>query len=317
MKHILKLITLSLIPFSPLIAESAHIIENQSDQTINKLYQNIKSKHINSVENRIDWISQQFKNKPYLLTALGEGDKGRYDQFPKYRTDAFDCLTFTTTVIALSKSNNLQSFKENLKLIRYKQGKRSYINRNHFTSLDWNLNNQQQGFLKDITTTIRNKNRQPISKMATAIINKPSWYQFRKLDTIRIKNISEKTQKERLEELKKQGKNLGITQVSTPYIPIKILFFSNGEPNTYLFNQIPNASIIEIVRPNWNLKKEIGTCLNISHIGFAIRKDNKLYYRQASSNQGKVSDILLTTYLKNTLHSRTIKGINIQVLNPD
>nr|WP_277619301.1 N-acetylmuramoyl-L-alanine amidase-like domain-containing protein [Legionella norrlandica] len=79
---------------------------------------------------------------------------------------------------------------------------------------------------------------------------------------------------------------------------------------------MPNGAIIEIVRPNWDLRKEIGTALNISHLGFAIWINDKLYFRQASSQYGKVIDVPLIDYLDKARSSPTIKGINIQVVLP-
>lgn len=81
-----------------------------------------------------------------------------------------------------------------------------------------------------------------------------------------------------------------------------------------LFNQIPNAAIIEIIRPNWDLHKEIGTHLNVSHLGFSIRKNGTLLFRETSSTDGRAIDIPLVDYLRQTLSSPTIKGINVQVV---
>jgi hypothetical protein len=57
--------------------------------------------------------------------------------------------------------------------------------------------------------------------------------------------------------------------------------------------------------------------MDISHLGFAIWKDKKLYFRQASSHYGKVVDVSMIAYLQDALSSPTIKGINIEVLVPE
>ena len=65
------------------------------------------------------------------------------------------------------------------------------------------------------------------------------------------------------------------------------------------------------------MRERIGTSLNISHLGFAIWSNKKLYFRQASSQYGKIVDVPLIDYLQEqTRTSPTIKGINIQVLVP-
>jgi len=38
-------------------------------------------------------FSALFLNKPYFLGPLGEGQHGKFDQSPLYRTDKFDCQT--------------------------------------------------------------------------------------------------------------------------------------------------------------------------------------------------------------------------------
>ncbi len=290
-------------------------IEEQADATIKQLYHTLHTMPNTSMGNRIDWISAYFKGIPYVLNPLGEGPKARYDQYPRYRVDAFDCDTYVNTVLALALANSLGSFQQSIKQIRYKNGHVAYLYRNHFTSIDWNRNNQNRGVLKDITTTIIDKNEQPVALIATAMIDKPSWYQHKTLKIIRLQKGTKAEKQKRLQELQKKGSKLEITESNIPYIPLTALFSKKNEPNTYLFSQIPNGAVIEIVRPNWNLKKEIGTALNVSHLGFGIWIRGQLFFREASSKEGKVVDVPLINYLKEALTSPTIKGINIQIVD--
>ena len=279
----------------------------QSDITIEKLYQTQPKKL--ALMHRIQWFSQQFMGKPYHLGPLGEGDKGLYDQSPLYRTDAFDCQTYVETVVALSLAKNLETFKKKINAIRYQNPTPSYLNRNHFMSLNWLPNNTQKGFIKDISTTLVNKQNEPVFKTAIANIKKGAWLQKKTLNDIKIKNSSLK--RKRLDALKKLSPQFSTQQAKINYIPFDALFDKNKRPNLYLFKQIPSGSIINIVRPNWQLEKLIGTNLNVSHLGFAIIKNKQLYYREASLIEKKVIDVLLIDYLKNYLDSPTIKGINI------
>ena len=94
---------------------------------------------------------------------------------------------------------------------------------------------------------------------------------------------------------------------------MSVLFDANHQPNEFLFHQIPHASIIEIVRPNWHLKDKIGTNLHVSHVGFAIRNSaGDLLFRHASSEHQKVEEVKLIDYLGRYCDSPTIKGINVQ-----
>ncbi len=49
--------------------------------------------------------------------------------------------------------------------------------------------NIKKGYIKDITNTILNKQRQAIYKVATATIDKPSWLKKRTQNDIKIKKI--------------------------------------------------------------------------------------------------------------------------------
>jgi len=289
---------------------------SQSKKTIAKLYHTLQNNPKFDMAERLEIISASFLNKPYLLGALGEGNDARYDQSPLYRTDGFDCDTLVNTVLAIALAANQQVFPFCLRNLRYKNGEVDFISRNHFTSLDWNLNNQKQGYLQDITQSFKTDNNQPVAKIASAVIDKPSWYEHFDLTHIKLNNADKIEQQKRMDELKKRASHLPVLKAEIPYIPLNKLFDELGNANQALFSQIPNAAIVEIVRPNWDLRAQIGTCLNISHLGFVFWKNNTLFFRQASSNFQKVIDVSLIDYLKDARSSPTIKGINIQIVVP-
>ncbi|ASQ45027.1 N-acetylmuramoyl-L-alanine amidase-like domain-containing protein [Legionella clemsonensis] len=306
-----------LVAFSVKVTAAVHPKQEEANKTLSELYHNLHNLPKSDMAARLEVISAQFLGKEYLLGALGEGIKARFDQAPRYRTDAFDCDTYVTTVLAIALANDTTHFKQCLCRIRYENGHVAYTNRNHFTSLDWNQNNQRQGFVKDITTTFKDVHNQPVAQIAKTVIDKPSWYQHLTTKNIRLNVPSdEKEQLQRLDDLKKRGSLFSKVNSELPYIPLTALFDAKGTANNYLFSQIPNAAIIEIVRPDWNLKETIGTNLNVSHLGFAFWKNNVLYFREASTIHGRVVDVPLIEYLKEALNSPTIKGINVQVVIP-
>lgn len=305
---------LFLLPL-PLKAGAA-TAQQQTDALINKLYQSLALSPPANMASRLQAISAQFIGKRYLFGALGEGPDARFDQEPLYRTDAFDCDTYVTTVLALALAKNEQGFKQCMSKVRYKGGQVDFITRNHFISLDWNPNNQGQNFIKDITETITNENNQPVAQLAIALIDKPSWYQHFSTGVIRLNPPDHRMQTLRLAELKKAGSKLEKQKAQIPYLPLTALFDTQANPKQFLFDQIPQGAIIEIVRPNWNLQEKIGTHLNVSHLGFAFWKEGVLFFRQASSEYGKIVEIPLIGYLREAQKSPTIKGINIEVLVP-
>lgn len=297
-------------------AFDSNTMEKQANLSIEELYHKLDNMPNISMPQRIDWISKQFLGVPYVLGSLGEGPNARYDQFPQYRIDGFDCDTYVNTVVSLALANSLPSFQQCIKQMRYTDGKVSYIQRMHFTGLDWNQKHQQTGIFKDITFSITDKHHKPVAQFASAQIEKPNWYAHKNISTIRLQNADTIQQEARLAELKAKGAKLAIATEKVPYLPLSVLFPEKNKPDMHLFAQIPDGAIIEIVRPNWDLRDKIGTALNISHLGFAIRTQNQLYFREASSEYGKVVDVPLVEYLQNALESPTIKGINVQIIVP-
>lgn len=288
---------------------SAYTFESDA-LLIKKMYQSLpKDLKINQ---KIVWFSQQFINAPYTLGPLGEGDKGKYDESPLYRMDSFDCQTYVETVMALALAKNLTQFEKQINEIRYKGHTPNYLTRNHFMSLNWLPNNSKKGYIKDITNTLVAQNNKTVFNVAKATINKNVWLSKKTTHDIKIKNNALK--KKRLKQLKNSAKDYPPQQAKINYVSLTTLFDKNKSANPNLFKQIPNGSIINIVRPNWQLEKLIGTNLNVSHLGFAIKKQNQLYFREASSIEKKVIDVPLIDYLKKYLDSPTVKGINILIV---
>lgn len=286
------------------------------NQELLKLYHSLPANLNSDMSARLDTISALFLGKPYILTSLGEGHANRFDQVTLYRLDGFDCETYVTSVLALALAQSPEGYKQCLRRLRYKNAQVSFINRNHFTSLDWNIGNQQQGYVQDITANFKDENKQPVAQMASALIDKPSWYAHLPLSRIRLIPDNPEEQAKRLKELQRLGAKLPKTQANILYIPLTALFDNEGKANQTLFKQIPDASIIEIIRPNWDLQKQIGTRLNVSHLGFAFWQNGQLIFREASSEYGKVVDVPLIDYLRDALSSPTIKGINVQIVLP-
>ena len=307
-----KLVTTLLMFF----AISVFASNQSANTTVKKLYHNLSHIKPLSMTDRIKYFSKALLNKPYILGALGEGDSGLFDQEPLYRTDGFDCLTYVETVMSLAFANNLQEFANCMDIVRYQNGQVSFETRNHFTSLDWNPNAQKHGLIQDITDQIKNQKGQSVTQIATAIIDKPSWYRHLPETSIKIHRANAENIKHAHERLKELAHQFSPIQASIPYIPLSTLFDKMGQPNQFIFDQIPDAAIIEIVRPNWDLRKKTGTCLNVSHLGFAIRQQDLLLFREASSIEHKTIDIPLEQYLRQALKSPTIKGINIQKIIP-
>jgi hypothetical protein len=291
--------------------------EQAAQQQINELYRKPASISQTNMIERLRFFSHFFLDKPYLLYSLGEGEHAKYDQHPLFRTDGFDCETYVDTVLALALATEFNTFKQCILAIRYTPLPPSFMTRNHFTDLNWNQNLQKRTILKDVTLTIKDEKMNPVAKIATTTIDRQAWFKKIGLDRVYLPKASSTKRQAKRQQLQDEGKHTRPEISTIPYLPLEAMFDKKGHPITAIFKQIPEGAIIEIVRPNWDLRKQIGTYLNVSHLGFVFLKNNHLVFREASSEFNKVVDVKLEVYLKKALNSPTIKGINIQVVKPE
>lgn len=317
--RIKQLITILLTIMINAFAIGGEIIPTYNMQQYNKvieqLYQRLPQDA--DLSQRVDYFSRYFLGQPYQLGALGEGESGEFDQSPLYRTDAFDCTTYVATIVALANSQNLQQFQQLLRQINYHDGDVSYFKRNHFMTTDWNPSVQALGLAKDVTRNIVGQHQQSLAQTAIAEINKPAWYQYHQINSLKqLYPQSDAQQTHLLSVMRDYAASTQATLGQLAYLPLTQLFDEYGKPRQTVFKQLPTPAIVEIVRPNWPLKKVIGTNLNVSHMGILLRnKEGNLILRHASAAGDKqVVDVSLCDYLQQYLKSQTIKGINIQAL---
>jgi hypothetical protein len=261
---------------------------------------------ITSLSKRLDKISHLFLGLPYGKDGpLGEGPQGRYDKDPLYRFDTFDCTTYVETVMALALGRNQIEFENHLEKIRYEDGEVDYLKRNHFTDLQWIPFNIKNGLLDEINHLIV-----PESKIliAQALINLPGWILSHKVEQIVFPMAPLETKNMLLEELKSIASQYLPIIAKVSYIQINYLL---SLPS--ILNRIPSGTIVNFVRPNWDLTESSGTHQNISHQGFLFKIKNKLYLRHATIS-GKVEEIPFINYLKRYYNHPTMKGIHLMRL---
>jgi len=113
------------------------------------LYESTK---INDVGLRIDVLSKHFLGTPYKDSTL-IGNINISEVFV-INLESVDCFTFIEYIESMRLSSSFHEFKENLKKVRYRNGKISFENRNHFFT-DWCEYNAV--FIDDITEQIGGK----------------------------------------------------------------------------------------------------------------------------------------------------------------
>jgi hypothetical protein len=113
---------------------------------INRLLKSVANE--GDVAKRIEQISAQFLGLPYLANSL-IGSLDVPEQLV-VRLDAFDCVTYLETVLALALSKTAEQFEEHLIRLRYKNSEVSWATRNHYM-VDWWRNNEREGLIKNMT----------------------------------------------------------------------------------------------------------------------------------------------------------------------
>jgi len=109
---------------------------------------------------------------PYAPSPLGEG--GGRDPDPRFRLDAFDCMTFIETAVALASAASLDEVRIALDDIRY-SGAPTFAARNHEVLSQWIPENVRKGWVADVTVPIAGALARPAVKEYSAA----SWQQVR------------------------------------------------------------------------------------------------------------------------------------------
>jgi hypothetical protein len=102
-----------------------------------------------SAGGRIEVLSRQFLGNPYKINAL----IGSVDT-PEVFTvslDAFDCVTYIETILALSLSSSVDKFIDWLRKVRYQDGCVAWERRNHYMT-GWIRSNVRAGALRRLAS---------------------------------------------------------------------------------------------------------------------------------------------------------------------
>ncbi len=115
---------------------------------------------IQDASTRINFLSRFFLGVEYKESTL-IGDINTSEVFV-VNLQWVDCFTFVDYIEAMRLSDSFSGFKENLKKVRYKDGKAAFENRNHFFT-DWREFNSE--FVDDVTGRIGEQKTKTITKI--------------------------------------------------------------------------------------------------------------------------------------------------------
>lgn len=254
------------------------------------------------VAQRITAISESFLGRRYRLDPLGEGPNGEIDTDPLWRFDAFDCLTYVETVIALARSVSASEFFAEMNALRYRGATVSFAQRNHFMERDWLPNNLANGALADLSSKLG------LPRAAlTSNLRRGEWF-----DRLASRNGLKLATQQRLRAL--AGATSPLESVRLEYLRIA------GVPATARLQALaalPPASLMLIVRPNKPSYGVRGTVTEIAHLGLAIWVREELWFRHANSApQRRVLQEPLVAYLQRIEKSIKFNGIILLEILP-
>lgn len=145
--------------------------------------------------------------------------------------------------------------------------------------------------------------------MAEALINFPNWLKNIKVEELVVPMATESEKQSLLDELHNESVNYVARPAQVSYISIDTIV-----ARPVILNKIPSGTVVNFVRPNWDLTEAIGTHQNISHQGFLFRIGKVLYLRHASTT-GNVMELPFLDYLKKFVNHPTLKGVHLMRVN--
>ncbi len=213
-----------------------------------------------------------YLGKPYFANPLGEGPNSPYAKGPIFRDDGFDCTTYVETVLAKVKAkNSKQDFLNNIKQLRYIDGKVDFFSRAHLMEYHWIPNAIKYEFISPYNIAGTKKTNFQLGLRQWFLENKEvkfkdqTYIQLAKLQPTHI-------------------------QTSIPYIQSKKI-------DIKLLNSLPNFMVVFFIKSlpsqTWPGQNQEQEC--ITHMGLLI--DKNLYH--ASRTNKSVSQINLIDYLRN------------------
>jgi len=226
----------------------------------------IKKCEVRQISDCVADMGRFFLEKPYTPHTLEKGEKEEL----RINLQEFDCVTLIENALALAQVSlqaapKYAKFAEYLQQIRYRDGKiAAYPSRLHYFS-DWIYNNQQKGFVKDISASLGGI---PYKK------------------TINYMTEHREAYPQLQEELNFLDMKMVEKQISK-----RTLYYIPKEKVQAIQPKIQEGDIISITT---SVKG-----LDVSHEGIAVKLKGQIYLLHASSDARKVviSDEPLHQYL--------------------
>ncbi|HYZ90235.1 MAG TPA: N-acetylmuramoyl-L-alanine amidase-like domain-containing protein [Myxococcales bacterium] len=234
-------------------------VAQMSDQQLDRAIANAHL--VPAIGERVERLSALFLGVPYGDLPLGEGSG--IEPYPRWRTDLVDCQTFVETVLAMANAKSLTRARAILDDIRYAGDppEVSFASRNHFTEAQWLPSNAEKGYLREETLDI-----DPRAPATSLTLRRGEWDKVPALKRLATANVPEgefRIHYLTLDEAKRRAARI--------------------EP----------GSVLLVVREH-----DPNRVVRVSHMGFVVRKQGRLYVRHASiGDEHRVIDLELGRFL--------------------
>jgi len=214
-----------------------------------------------AIGERVERLSALFVGVPYGDLPLGEGTG--VEPQPRWRVDLVDCQTFVETVLAMANAKSLARARAILDDIRYSGDppQVSFATRNHFTEAQWLPSNVAKGYMREETLEIDSR-----APATTLTLHRAEW-----------------------------GNVPGLKRLATAQVPegdfeIRYLTLDAARKRA---RSIEPGSVLLVVRQH-----DPDRVVRVSHMGFVVRKDGRMYVRHASTgDEHRVIDMEIGRFL--------------------
>ncbi|MCB9637747.1 MAG: DUF1460 domain-containing protein [Myxococcales bacterium] len=215
---------------------------------------------------RFTALTQRMLGTSYVLDALGEGPKGRYDRDPIFSLSKLDCVTFLEQAMAMNQRTQLQEAISFTQKLRYIDGKIAYDKRKHFPLLQWIPMMVRDGFALDITQKLGRAQTRRVTKQLSL-----QSYQWTREGRMMMQRLGKE--------------NLIFGEHHLSYLPLDIA--------VRRAKQIPNGTILSVLVP-----RPATSPFQIVHQGVVVWVDGQPYMRHATKVWKSIVDMPLISYLQ-------------------
>lgn len=247
----------------------------------------------NHKNQQLEHASSLFLGTPYKFSSIK--DPLLPEQGAFYDTSYLDCMTYVMSVIALNE--NPENWLNNWLTLRY-QNSYDFWGRNHFATIDFNPILKSRFNFSDLSTQISGHLNQ------TFLVQKPLWL------LTQIPKLCQKESCKSPYRIWQKFSNQPAINTTISVIPYNVII-KNRQLSPAFVNKLPSIAIIEFIRLGWPVGEMIQ--IPVSHMGFLIKKNNRLILRHAKWKQS-VQDEDFLTYIKTIQFDPSHLGIHLLTL---